>query len=199
LVGTGCVGDVLSPCTGDWGTGFFVGPNRLVCHTVENIAEPLLAHLCDSLDILSVHPDVNQVGCRRQVVVPQPVVDHLKVPDAPPVKSCRGCNLTALSIARFERVADNIKRFDAVFIDELQDYKIERQMRKGSEVLDFKSAWQRSAKRGGRHAGSGEDAAGTAPHVLNRRIIVLQSDASFRPQKKNRHADTVLDSAGGGA
>lgn len=31
-----------------------------------------------------------------------------------------------------------------------------------------------------------------------RRIIAFSSHASFRPKKKNGHADTVLDSGGGG-
>jgi len=60
----------------------FDGPDRLSRHTIENVAETLLTHLRDSLDGLSVRLDVNQVGCAREVVVPQPVVDHLKMPDA---------------------------------------------------------------------------------------------------------------------
>jgi hypothetical protein len=46
------------------------------------VAEALLTHLHHSLNRLSVHLNVNQVGCAREVVVPQPVVGHLKVPDA---------------------------------------------------------------------------------------------------------------------
>src|SRR5438132_2096277 len=65
------------------GNGFlFNGPDRLARQPVEDIAEALLAHLSDGLHRLSVNSDVNQVGCTREVVVPQPVVDHLKMPDA---------------------------------------------------------------------------------------------------------------------
>src|SRR5438876_11021381 len=60
----------------------FDGPDRLACHTVKDVAEALLAHLRNGLDRPSVYTDVDQVGCRGEVVVPHPVVDHLKVPDA---------------------------------------------------------------------------------------------------------------------
>jgi hypothetical protein len=65
------------------GTGsLFDGPYRLARDAIEDIAEALLAHLGDSLHRLSVHANINQIGCRWEVIVPQPVMGHLKVPNA---------------------------------------------------------------------------------------------------------------------
>src|SRR5207244_11347762 len=58
------------------------GPDRFASHSVEDIAEALLRHLRDGFHRLSVDSDVNQVWCTRAFIVPQPMVSHLKMPDA---------------------------------------------------------------------------------------------------------------------
>ena len=60
----------------------FYGPDRLAGHPVEHIGERLLARLGDRLDLASVDGDVDQIACRRKVVVPEPVMDRLEMPDA---------------------------------------------------------------------------------------------------------------------
>ena len=60
---------------------FLDRPDRFARHAVEHIGEPLLAHLRDRFDIPAIDRDVDQRRRRRKVVVPQPVVHHLKMPD----------------------------------------------------------------------------------------------------------------------
>ena len=57
-------------------------PDRLAGHAVEHVGEALLADDRDRLDVAAVHGDVDQVRRRREVVVPDPVMHRLKVPDA---------------------------------------------------------------------------------------------------------------------
>ena len=57
-------------------------PYRLAGDAVEDVGERLLAGLRQGLDLASVDGDVEQVGRGREVVVPQPVVHRLEVPDA---------------------------------------------------------------------------------------------------------------------
>src|SRR5207247_2453431 len=49
--------------------------------TIEDVHERLFRDLGDGFDTPSIDSDVNQVGCRRRVVVPQPVAYELVVPD----------------------------------------------------------------------------------------------------------------------
>ena len=56
------------------------GPHRLAGHPVEDVGEPLLRHLGDGVDGAAVDVEGHQVGRRREVVVPQPVVHGLEVP-----------------------------------------------------------------------------------------------------------------------
>ena len=70
-------------------------PDRLAGHAIEREDEPLLGDLRDRLDSLAVDGDVEQVRRGRQVVVPQPVVHELVVPDA----------LAGLDVEAHERLA----------------------------------------------------------------------------------------------
>ncbi len=45
--------------------------------------EPLLAHLCDDIDRFTLVPHCKQLGSRRIVVIPNVVMNHLEVPQAP--------------------------------------------------------------------------------------------------------------------
>ena len=57
-------------------------PYRLTGDTVEDVRERLLADDRDRLDLATVNPDVYEVGSRRKVIIPQPVMNRLEVPDA---------------------------------------------------------------------------------------------------------------------
>src|SRR5262249_34308419 len=56
-------------------------PHRSAGHAVEHVDESLLAHLGDEFDDGAVYSDVDQIWRRGRVIVPEPVVHHLKVPD----------------------------------------------------------------------------------------------------------------------
>ena len=56
-------------------------PDRLARDPVEHVGERLLARLRDRPDLAAVDGDVEQVAGGGEVVVPQPVVDRLEVPD----------------------------------------------------------------------------------------------------------------------
>jgi hypothetical protein len=60
---------------------FLDRPHRLAGDAVENIDEGLLGHLRDRLDALSADADIDQIGRGRRVVIPQPVMHELIVPD----------------------------------------------------------------------------------------------------------------------
>jgi hypothetical protein len=55
-------------------------PDRLAALAVEDVGEPLLAHLDDGLDRAAGDAEIDQHRRRRQVVVPDAVVDHLEMP-----------------------------------------------------------------------------------------------------------------------
>ena len=61
---------------------FFDGPDRLARLAVEDEAEALFGDLGHGLDFPASDVDIDEVGCRRQIVVPHPVVGDLEVPDA---------------------------------------------------------------------------------------------------------------------
>ena len=57
------------------------GPHRLAGRSIEDEREPLLGDLGDGRDLAPVDGDVDEVGGRRQVVVPHRVVHELEVPN----------------------------------------------------------------------------------------------------------------------
>ena len=61
---------------------FLDRPDRLAGDAVEGIDEALLADLGNGLDVTPVDRDVHQIWMGREVVVPEPVVNSLEVPQA---------------------------------------------------------------------------------------------------------------------
>src|SRR5262245_9917018 len=57
-------------------------PKGSAGHPVENEAERLLGHLGYRLDLLAVLPYIQQDRAARQIVVPEPVMHELVVPDS---------------------------------------------------------------------------------------------------------------------
>src|SRR5439155_9860669 len=57
-------------------------PDRTPRDAVEDVRERLLGYLCDGLDSPAVDGDIDQDRSRSEVVVPEPMMDGLKVPDA---------------------------------------------------------------------------------------------------------------------
>src|SRR5439155_5846238 len=66
---------------------FFDWPDRGSGFSIEHVHEPLLADLRHRVDPPAVDGDVDEDRRRREVVVPETVMDTLKMPDAP---ACRG-------------------------------------------------------------------------------------------------------------
>ena len=63
--------------------GFFLdGPDWLARLAVEDEAEALFGDLGHGFDFPASDVDIDEVGCRRQIVIPHPVVGGLEVPDA---------------------------------------------------------------------------------------------------------------------
>src|SRR5450432_2708345 len=56
-------------------------PHRLAGDAIEHIDKSLLCYLRHRLDRLSRHGDIDQVECGRRIVIPQPVMNELIVPD----------------------------------------------------------------------------------------------------------------------
>jgi hypothetical protein len=56
-------------------------PDRLARRAIEHVREGLLRHDGDRLDRPAVHHEINEQRRRRRVVVPQPVMHELEVPD----------------------------------------------------------------------------------------------------------------------
>ena len=67
---------------GNW--PFFYRPDWVTGHPVERVDETLLADLSNRLNVAAIDCDVEQVGMSGKVVVPQPVMNGLKVPDPLP-------------------------------------------------------------------------------------------------------------------
>ena len=57
-------------------------PHGVARLAVEDVDKALFSGLCHRFDLFAVYGDVHQYGCRGRIVVPQPVVDELVVPDA---------------------------------------------------------------------------------------------------------------------
>ena len=100
LVGMGCVGAVHSPGTSDLGTAVSsIGQMGSPVLTIENVCERLFGELRHDFTRLSVHDDVGQDGVRRDIEVPDVMVDDLVVPDS----------LTSRRIQRHQRRREQIQ------------------------------------------------------------------------------------------
>ena len=83
LVGKGWVAAVRSPGTSLAGTrAFFDGPDRLSGHAIEDEDQAHLGRHDDRGDLLARDLDVDKGRGRGEIVVPESVVDRLKMPDA---------------------------------------------------------------------------------------------------------------------
>ena len=82
----------------DWYLDFGPVPDRLAGHPVERIDEPLLTDLHERLDVAPIDRDIQQVGVRGEVVIPQSMVDRLEVPDP----------LAGLDIDRDDRLREEV-------------------------------------------------------------------------------------------
>src|SRR5262249_40616175 len=60
----------------------FNRPHRLSGHAVEDEAESVFGHLGDCLDLLAVYRNIAKVWSGREIVIPNPVMDKLVVPNA---------------------------------------------------------------------------------------------------------------------
>ena len=82
-VGKGWVGQDCSPGTSLCGHGpLFDGPERLAGDAVEDIQEAELGGLRDHVHRLAVVAYGEQLGAGGEVVIPEIVVDGLKMPEA---------------------------------------------------------------------------------------------------------------------
>lgn len=80
FTGKGCVGCLFLGSVRLWSGAFFNTENRLACYPIENIHESCLAHLRQSRNLLSVFYDIDQSRRGGKIVVPNVMMNGLKVP-----------------------------------------------------------------------------------------------------------------------
>ena len=115
-VGNGCVGQLIFARRVGLRHGPLLDrPQRRARDAIEDVDEALLARLCDGRDRHAVVHDGQQLRCRRQVVVPQIVVDRLEVPE--PLAAARvereqavAEQILAVAVAAVEVVARSARR-----------------------------------------------------------------------------------------
>ena len=69
---------------------FYYWPYRYPGGTIKDVGKSLFSYLGNGLDLSPVYGNVDQVGCRGCVIVPDAMMNHLEVPDSLPCACVQG-------------------------------------------------------------------------------------------------------------
>src|SRR5580693_475436 len=94
----GCVGAECSPGTVLWYGCFLDAEDRLTGHAIQNVHVANLACLREDRRFLPIDHQVDQAGGRRQIEIPQVVMNSLEIP----------LELSRLRVECYQRIAEQV-------------------------------------------------------------------------------------------